>query len=294
MEIIYCQFFALQKFRFIDISNPETMILSVIVPCYNEFSRFPTVMFDDFIRTNIDVEFCFVNDGSSDDTGNMLELLRQNHAGNVTVLHLHVNCGKGEAVRKGINYMLKNSPSTYLAYIDADLSTPLKEVIRIFDMMKEQQLLFVFGSRVSVFGSQIHRLNYRHYGGRIIATIIDMVFHLSIYDTQCGLKIFHNTLAPEVFKRPFLSRWLFDVEIFAIMKDIYSTDDLTDIMKEIPINEWNEMGDSKVRFMDIVKIPFALLNIKKKYGSRKLHKYNMQSPPDKVLSSFISSNLKQS
>lgn len=244
------------------------MMLSVIVPCYNEFSRFPAEVFEDFILANAEVEFCFVNDGSTDATARVLESLRQRHVRNVKVLHLTVNAGKGEAIRNGINYMLVNSSSYYLGYLDADLSTPLNEVKRMLSIIRQQQLMLVFGSRVSVFGSRIHRLNYRHYGGRIVATMIDLVLGLSIYDTQCGLKIFHKTLALEVFKQPFLSRWLFDVEIFAIMKNIHPINSLVTVMKEIPINEWNEMGDSKVRFMDVIKIPFLLVRIKRKYRAK--------------------------
>lgn len=268
------------------------MMLSVIVPCYNEFSRFPTNTFEKFIIGNPDVEFCFVNDGSSDRTGDLLEFLKENYIRNITVLHLPVNCGKGEAVRRGMTHMLKASSSKYLGYLDADLSTPLKEMKRILDVMKEQQLLAAFGSRVSVFGSQISRLNYRHYGGRVIATMIDMVLRLSIYDTQCGLKIFHITLADELFKYPFLSKWLFDVEIFAIMKTIYSANDLARIMKEIPINEWNEMGGSKVKFIDVIKIPFALLSIKKKYKTRQIRTDNTLNSSNEFLPSFTPSGLK--
>jgi len=244
--------------------------MTIVVPCYNEFERFPLLSFENFINKNPDVRFCFVNDGSFDRTQDIIDDLKARYRENVCTLSLVVNRGKGEAVRKGINYVLSNFSTKYICYLDADLSAPLEEVKKVhLRIESEPELLFVFGSRVSVFGSQIKRLSYRHYGGRVIATMIDMVLSLSIYDTQCGLKIFSSTLAKPLFKDPFLSRWLFDVEIFIKMKMLYSRTELNSLMKEIPVSEWTERGNSKIRFMDVVKIPFILLGIKYIYRTKK-------------------------
>nr|WP_294870387.1 glycosyltransferase [uncultured Pedobacter sp.] len=273
-------------------NKEKTMI--VIVPCYNEFKRFPLQSFEKFIRDNSNIGFCFVNDGSSDLTQYFIDNLESRYKKNVCAVSLMVNLGKGEAVRRGVNFVLKNFSTKYICYLDADLSTPLEEVQRVFWLIESrQELLFVFGSRVSVFGSQIKRLSYRHYGGRVIATLIDMALKLSIYDTQCGLKIFSRDLANELFKDPFLSRWLFDVEIFAKMKLLYSLVDLNRLMKEIPINVWTEKGNSKVKFVDVVKIPFILFAIKYKYRIRaneRKNNTNHASNIQSVLSSIHSSS----
>ena len=50
--------------------------------------------------------------------------------------------------------------------------------------------------------------------GRVIATIISEILQIKVYDTQCGCKVFSRDLASEVFIDEFISRWLFDVEIF--------------------------------------------------------------------------------
>ena len=49
---------------------PETII---VVPCFNEASRLAVEQFETFIQVHPDLRFLFVNDGSSDDT---LEVLR--------------------------------------------------------------------------------------------------------------------------------------------------------------------------------------------------------------------------
>lgn len=245
-----------------------SMQISIIIPCYNECSRLPVDAFKSAIVKYPNANFCFVNDGSSDQTGQLLEDFALSFPSTVHVLHLSKNSGKAEAVRLGMTLMLSKGLSAYLCYLDADLSTPIVEVERLFDIMvSKSDLQLTFGSRVSVFGSQITRLSYRHYGGRLIATLIDMVLRLSIYDTQCGLKIFHHTLAKKIFIDAFLTRWLFDVEIFARIKMIYPTKDLNLVMKEIPLNEWEERGGSKIRVKDILALPLNLLSIKMKYSN---------------------------
>jgi dolichyl-phosphate beta-glucosyltransferase len=242
------------------------MQLSIIVPCYNEFSRLNLSSFRKLIHDYPNSKICFVNDGSNDETGILLNEFAIGLPDNVNVVHLSGNKGKAEAVRQGMLFMLDRYKSDYMCYLDADLSTPLQEAVRLADVMTKQQgLLLGFGSRVSVFGSRIKRLNYRHYGGRLIATMIDIVLNLSIYDTQCGLKVFSEALAKRIFDAPFLTRWLFDVEIFARMKLLYSIDELNYTMKEVPLTEWNEKGNSKLKFKDVLAVPFALYNIMSRY-----------------------------
>jgi dolichyl-phosphate beta-glucosyltransferase len=240
--------------------------LSVIVPCYNEYMRFPLLEYECFIAAKKDINFFFVNDGSNDETQSLLYDLQLKFSENVKVLSLEKNYGKAEAVRQGVMFALVHSNAQYLSYLDADLSTPLSELQRLYLMISEKDnLMLVFGSRVSVFGSRIKRLSYRHYGGRIIATMIDMVLNLSIYDTQCGLKVIKRPLAEQLFRDAFITRWLFDVEIFAKMKLLFPKNNLMELMQEIPINEWTEKGDSKVKVVDVLKVPFALMRIRRNY-----------------------------
>lgn len=131
--------------------------------------------------------------------------------------------------------------------------------------MIDQELSIIFGSRVGVYGSSIKRVALRHYTGRIFATFASFILNLTIYDTQCGLKIFSRKLADELFARPFITKWLFDVEIFARVKKTFYSQSLTLIMREIPLSAWTEKGKSKITLKDILLIPFYLLKIKLLY-----------------------------
>jgi hypothetical protein len=55
-----------------------------------------------------------------------------------------------------------------------------------------------------------------------------------------------NDCAMEVFKHPFLSRWLFDVELLKhIKKNIGKLEDTT---LEVPLKLWEDKGKSSVKW----------------------------------------------
>lgn len=248
--------------------------VSFVIPCYNEFDRFPLNSYLDCLSKKTSIQFVFVNDGSTDETLKLLQTLKSRHSGAVDIIDNKFNLGKGNAVQRGVQYLLENSECDYIGFIDADLATPFSEVFKLLKLITREKYGLIFASRVSVFGSNIKRKSVRHYGGRVIATFIDRILKLSIYDTQCGLKIFSKDLASYVFTDPFITRWFFDVEIFSRLNLILEKHQLSKIMKEVPIHEWTEKGGSKVRFLDILKVPYFLIKIyfyyRSKSGGQKL------------------------
>ena len=241
-----------------------------IIPCFNEGMRFDSDAYSKSLNENNSLHILFVNDGSSDDTISVLEKLKSLFPKQVDVLDLPVNKGKAEAVRRGMLKILNEKPQIeYLGYFDADLATSLEEGILLFEqLMDNKQIKFAFGSRISKVGSTIVRKTYRHFIGRIIATFISNILQLRVYDTQCGAKVFTRDIAQFVFEQPFISKWLFDVEIFARIlckPDRYSEKN----MVEIPLIQWIDHDGSKVKWSYSFKLFFDLLRIKKSYPALK-------------------------
>jgi glycosyltransferase involved in cell wall biosynthesis len=239
--------------------------LVAIIPCFNEYERLSVDEFSDFIQQCRDVRFCFVNDASTDRTIELLDKLKKKHPDRVLIVNLAKNGGKAEAVRHGVLYLKKYGLSGFVAFLDADLSAPLSELLRLFKIIKEERLLFTFGSRVATYGSNIQRNPFRHYVGRVFATLASMTLNMVVYDTQCGLKVFQSDVANLLFKKPFVSRWLFDVEIIMRLKMMYKSVNLFKIMKEVPIYNWVEKGNSKLRLYDMILTPFVLIRIRHHY-----------------------------
>ena len=121
---------------------------------------------------------------------------------------------------------------------------------------------FIMGARIKLIGNGVQRSLIRHYFGRIFATIVSQfVLKVPVYDTQCGAKVIDYETAKLIFEQPFISKWLFDVELLKRLQKIYN---LKDVVKEIPLESWDEIGNSKIKVADFLQIPFQLFQIYRK------------------------------
>lgn len=244
----------------------STKKVGIVVPCYNEANRLQLNAFSDFIRKFPDIRFCFVNDGSSDRTGAVLDELAKDFPGHAHALHFDVNKGKGEAVRHGVEHFMTNDSCELIGYWDADLSTPLDEIhslINVFRSSRDAQ--FVCGSRVLMMGYRIERQWFRHYFGRGFATMISLFLRLPIYDTQCGAKLIRADLCRRIFDAPFASRWIFDVELIVRTILVLGYGAAFASIKEVPLKKWIHEKGSKLSLLTLFPIALELIGVFFKY-----------------------------
>ena len=240
------------------------MSLNIIIPCYNESMRLPVNKYLDFLKLNKKVKIIFVNDGSTDKTKNLVNKLFNKFPEQIKILSYEKNKGKGNAVRDGFLYAVRQNMNGNLAYLDADLSTSLEEC-KLLSKKINDKIKFVFGSRIRKSNNVIKRKFHRFVIGRSIATIISSILGVSVYDTQCGCKIIDQKLVNKSFGEVFSSRWLFDVEIFLRLINLYGKDKFIEISKEVPLKSWVDTEDSRVKFIHAPRIILDLLIIKKRY-----------------------------
>ncbi len=229
---------------------------AIVIPCYNESARLKLEEFENYLRDKTNIFFIFVNDGSTDNTLEIIDQLRSFAPRQVFCKSLEQNKGKAEAVRQGF-LMAIDMGFANIGYWDADLSTPLNLIDRLIEKLEKDLITIVMGSRIRILGCNINRRAARHYLGRVFATFASLILDLYVYDTQCGAKIFQNNAELKtVFARPFLVNWIFDVEILARFKVIRKLNDsnlLQNTTLEYPLDEWTDIGGSKVKFMDFFK-----------------------------------------
>lgn len=218
---------------------------AVVVPCYNEEARLDLPAFSPLLE-HCDV--WFVNDGSSDGTGDLLDRAARADPGRIRVVHQNPNGGKGEAVRAGALAAL-DAGAPFVGYLDADLATPPLEFLRMLDVARDSGAAVVLGSRVRLLGRRVERDRTRHLLGRVFAATASLLLDLPVYDTQCGAKLFRaDPLVSVAFSEPFVSRWAFDVELIGRLLEPpdgaagLGADDFV----EVPLASWVDVAGSKL------------------------------------------------
>jgi dolichyl-phosphate beta-glucosyltransferase len=233
---------------------------AIIIPCFNEENRLSTEKILQLIEQTKVFVF-FANDGSKDNTLELLKKIQKKNKEKINILNFDINSGKANVIFNSIEILKKTYKFDYIGYFDADFSTPVSELVRMLKDIEENKLNFIFGSRIKILNSEIKRKIFRHYIGRIVATIINFKYKLSIYDTQCGAKIFSKNILDEAFSNPFYTSWLFDVEVFVRLKK----KNLLNTGKEFPLIKWVDVDGSKLKWIDMFKILKELYLIYKKY-----------------------------
>ncbi len=208
------------------------MKLSVIVPVYNSavfISETFRELVDYLEKLGEEYELLFVDDGSRDNTGSILEELAGRHP-QVFLIRNGTNRGKGYSVRAG----MKQAQGDFLVFTDADLAYPPTEIDKIVQTLREGADLAIAtrvapASRFIMSPEFFGYIYTRHIGSRLFNSLVRKVLGLSIYDTQAGLKGFNRKAKEIIFNRQTLEGFTFDVELIYIAKKFGLT------VREVPV-----------------------------------------------------------
>jgi dolichyl-phosphate beta-glucosyltransferase len=239
--------------------------VSIIIPCFNEERRLKKEPLLQLLHSGADITLILINDGSTDNTHLLLEEIKKAAQQNVEIISFAENRGKANAVFKGMEYALYKNNSAFIGYLDADLSTSVNEFLDLVETASQKQADYAFGSRIKMLNHTIYRSTFRHICGRIVTTIIDTRYRLSIYDTQCGAKVFTPDVVKLLTRTPFKTRWLFDVEIFLRIREAEAT------VKglEVPLKIWTHYGKSKISLLSTPRICREIIQLIKHYKTTK-------------------------
>ena len=232
----------------------------IVIPCYNEEKRLKKEALSDFLINNPSISFCFVNDGSSDNTLGVVNELKKNQPDRIYIVNLEINKGKSEAVRLGIMNMFQINKFDAIGFWDADLSTPLSEIDNLLNSLNSNKKnIAALGSRVKRLGANIQRSAFRHILGRVFSTFSNWILKIPVYDSQCGAKVFKHEIIDIAFKEPFITKWLFDLEILVRIRN--HSHILGSGIVEVTLLQWKEVVGSKLRFSDYILVPIDLMKI---------------------------------
>jgi CheY-like chemotaxis protein len=256
------------------LENTDSIIIQercvgVVIPCYDEENRLLSKEFTDFIDKNSGYHLCFVNDGSKDNTLDVLKNLKKGREDFISIYNCVKNGGKAEAVRLGMLHMAKMDDLDYIGFLDADLSTDLADFDDLVSTIQNSKYKIVSGSRMSRMGADISKESARKLISLTINFIIRKILAMNFNDTQCGAKIFHKDIIQIAFSEKFITKWLFDVEIFLRVRKHFKLPKTLEIICEKPLKRWIHMDGSKLTMNDSMKIIFQLGKIAWTYTFRK-------------------------
>lgn len=231
------------------------MYLSIVIPAYNEERRLPKTLeeIDKYLRRqNYDYEIIVVNDGSKDNTAQVVRDWTS-VIQNLRLIDNKENNGKGFVARQG----LLEAKGEYRLFTDADNSTSINQIEKMWPEFKKG-FDIVIGSR-DIKGAVLDppqpflRNVILGKGFKLFRKFVIGLWR--IQDTQCGFKCFKKEAAERIFPKCKITRFAFDPEILVIAKKRGYK------IKEIPVL-WKNDPESKVKFKSMLKMAADLIKIR--------------------------------
>ncbi len=214
--------------------------LSIVVPAYNESARIEATLervMGCVLDREWDAEVLVVDDGSSDETAEIVERWAERYP------RLHLvqnpgNRGKGYSVRNG----LLQAAGEIVMFTDADLSAPMEEAERLIAAIADGADVAIGSRWMDRTRQTIHQPLYRQFFGRCFNWITRTVMGLPFKDTQCGFKAFKREAAQVIFRLQTIERWGFDPEILFIARK------LKYVIREVPVT-WGHDERSRMSYL---------------------------------------------
>lgn len=164
------------------------MQASIIVPVYNEgdhLEGFCKQLFGQ--EYPFDVEFVFVDDGSKDNSVEILNKVCDRSC--CTVFCQPYNQGKGAALQKGIEL----ARGKVIGIQDADFEYDTKDLIRLITKVLAGEADIIYGSRFKRNTHQVHR-TYHYLGNRVLTFLSNLTSGLYLSDMETCYKVFRSDL----------------------------------------------------------------------------------------------------
>jgi glycosyltransferase involved in cell wall biosynthesis len=176
------------------ISQDGPPLVSVLIAAYNEQSTVEQVL-RRVADLGFNAELIVVDDGSSDDTPEILERLRE--SGEIPGLRVIThprNRGKGAAVRTAIDA----SEGDIVVIPDADLEYDPRDLPRILEPILEGHADVVYGTRLRGGQPQRAHLFWHYAGNRFLSLLTNVLYNTTISDMEVGYKAFRGDLIRSV------------------------------------------------------------------------------------------------
>jgi dolichyl-phosphate beta-glucosyltransferase len=231
--------------------------ISIIIPAYNEALRITKSLetaVDYLHSNNYSYEIIVVDDGSSDTTSDVVSAFGQG----VVLIKQPRNFGKGAAVRRG----MLESKGEYKVFSDADFSTPVYELPKILNKLKDGFDICIGSRTVDPALIKEHQPFYREFMGKTFNKIVQLLLFRGISDTQCGFKGFTAKAADLVFNEAIIDGFGFDVEILYLARKKNLS------IEQAAVEWYNDERSTVNPVTDSLKMIAEMFKIRKLHGKK--------------------------
>jgi dolichol-phosphate mannosyltransferase len=197
----------------------------VVIPTYNELENIVPLV-ERCVALPFSPDLYFIDDGSPDGTGELLESLRPSYP-RLRVMHRPGKLGLGSAYRQAFRLLLQESYDRYLA-MDADLSHRPESIPDLLRASSDSDL--VIGSRYSTGGATKNWSAARRLLSRTANQVARGLLGLKVRDVTAGFRCYRRELLAALDRRGLRSNgFSFQVEM------TYYTDLMGFRIREEPI-----------------------------------------------------------
>lgn len=213
--------------------------VDIVIPVLNEEKGLPQSMMilSQFLHDNLSRNpwrIVIADNGSTDNTGSVSEMLAQKYPG-ISYVYIPQR-GRGRALRTA----WLESDADIVSYMDVDLSTDLNSFPRLIQAIEEGYDIAI-GSRLSA-RAKVRRSLKREVISRSYNMMIKSLFFVSFSDAQCGFKAVSRNAAQALVPLVKNNNWFFDTELLIIASKRGFR------IREIPV-DWVEDPDSRVKVL---------------------------------------------
>ena len=160
--------------------------LTVIIPILNESKTIEKIV-QRVLDLDLSMQIIIVNDGSTDDTSDIIEKLSQKN-GSIDIYHHDKNRGKGAAIQTAIPHIR----GKYTVIQDGDLEYDPRDFIKLLEILVNKNIRVVYGSRILSHS----RMSYLRYwlGGRGVTFFTNLIYGSKLTDEPTCYKMIESNL----------------------------------------------------------------------------------------------------
>ena len=181
------------------------MIISIIIPCFNEKNTILDILDRINNQTKFKKEIILIDDFSTDGSRELI----QNLKGDLIKIFNDKNYGKGYSIRKGI----EKSTGDIIIIQDADLEYDPKDYDRLFSPIIKGNADVVYGTRFT--GSEEKRVLFfwHKVGNNFLTLLSNILTNLNLTDMEVCYKVFKSEIIKNINLKE--NRFGFEPEITA-------------------------------------------------------------------------------